>query len=134
MIKKRKNKHLEDDLQIAVANYLDNINMLWCHVANERKTSLQSGKILKKKGVKPGVPDCLIFTPNKKYNGLAIELKSEKKVFNKQGKQLTSIKGKTTYDQLKWLCDLSACGWYTCVCYNFDEVFETIKLYVKNKL
>jgi len=56
-------KYKEDSLQISVATYLDYLNITWCHVANERKTSPQAGARLKNKGVKSGVPDCVIFEP-----------------------------------------------------------------------
>ena len=71
-------KYPEDDLQMACARYLDLMGWLWCHVGNERKTSPRAGARLKKKGVKSGVPDILIFEPKGKYNGLAIELKTGK--------------------------------------------------------
>ena len=108
-------KYKEDNLQKTVAKYLDLKNFLWCHVANERKTSLQAGKRLKLKGVKSGVPDVLIFETNSIYNGLAIELKIKP--------------NKTTDNQKKWLKNLSAKGWKTVVCYSFDEVKEVIEGY-----
>ena len=40
-------KFKEDNLQKAVARYLDLKKVLWCHVANERKSSQQAGKRLK---------------------------------------------------------------------------------------
>ena len=45
------------------------------HVANERRASFFMGKLLKKKGVKPGVSDVLCMIPTKKFPGLAVELK-----------------------------------------------------------
>ena len=76
-------KYPEDDLQMACAKYLDLMGVLWCHVANERKTTKPAGKRLTKKGVKSGVPDILIFEPRGKYNGLAIELKAGKNKLTK---------------------------------------------------
>ena len=64
-------KYPEDDLQMACAQYLDLMGWLWCHVGNERKTSPRAGARLKKKGVKSGVPDILIFEPRGKYHGLS---------------------------------------------------------------
>ena len=96
-------KFKEDDLQKQVAKYLDLKKVLWCHVANERKTSFQAGARLKAKGVKSGVPDCMIFTTNSIYNGLAIELKVESNT--------------PTENQLKWLKKLDKQGWCTSVCY-----------------
>lgn len=108
----------EDSLQKQVARYLDLIGVTWCHVANERKTSFQAGKRLKDKGVKSGVPDCVIFTPNKIYNGLALELKIKP--------------NKPTKNQLEWLSKLSLINWCTDVAYNFDEAKEIIDNYLIN--
>jgi hypothetical protein len=106
-------KFKEDDLQMAVARYLDYSNYLWFHVANERKASNVAGVRLKKKGVKSGVPDIMIFEPNEKYSGLAIELKIKP--------------NKTTPNQDKWLEDLNKKGWSTHVCYSLDEVIKTLE-------
>ena len=112
-------KFKEDDLQMATANLLDLKKLLWCHVANERKTSFQAGARLKKKGVKSGVPDCLIFEPRGYYVGLAIELKIKP--------------NETTDNQIKWLTELSLKNWHCVVCYNIDEVIKVLDEYLNNK-
>lgn len=109
-------KFKEDDLQKQVAKYLDLKKVLWCHVANERKTSFQAGARLKAKGVKSGVPDCLIFNSNSQFNGLAIELKVKP--------------NKTTENQSKWLQSLRDIGWATFVAYTFDEAKEIIDIHL----
>lgn len=108
----------EDNLQKQVARYLDLLDLVWCHVANERKTSPQAGKRLKLKGVKSGVPDCLIFTPSESYKGLALELKVKP--------------NKPTRNQKKWLENLSLFGWCCDVAYDFDQAKEIIDKYLKN--
>ena len=108
----------EDNLQKNVAKYLDLLGLMWCHVANERKTSHQAGKRLKAKGVKSGVPDCLIFTPVDHYKGMALELKIKP--------------NKPTRNQKKWLLELSILGWYCDVAYSFDEAQEKIDKYLKS--
>jgi len=110
-------KFKEDDLQMAVARYLDYSKVLWCHVANERRTSIQSGDRLKKKGVKSGVPDCLIFNSKGNFIGLALELKVKP--------------NKTTSNQKHWLLELSILGWDCQVAYDFDEAKEIIDKYMK---
>lgn len=112
-------KFLEDDLQMAVCKYLDSLNLVWTHVANERKTSKIAGARLKRKGVKSGVLDCLIFTPNKNYSGLAIELKVGK--------------NKPTENQIKWMEKLQKCNWKTEVCYSIDEVIKVVSEYVADR-
>jgi len=112
----------EDQLQIAVAQYCDLKKWRWCHVANERNTSPRRGAMLKKKGVKRGVPDVLIFedwkTPDDEFTamgygpiadgfGIAIELKAPKRY--------------PTPEQREWLADLKARGWLTGIVHTLDE-------------
>jgi len=111
----------EDQLQIAVAQYCDLKKWRWCHVANERNTSPRRGALLKKKGVKRGVPDVLIFEwwssprhlpeqcPESWTDGfgIAIELKAPKRY--------------PTPEQREWLADLKARGWLTGVAHTLDE-------------
>jgi len=109
-------KFKEDTLQKQVAKYLDLTGALWCHVANERKTSFQAGRRLKAKGVKSGVPDCMIFNNNQQYNGLALELKVKP--------------NKPTKNQKEWLRRLSNKGWKCEVVYSFDEAQQIIEDYL----
>ena len=110
-------KFKEDNLQMAVAKLLDYSNVLWCHVANERRTSIQAGARLKAKGVKKGVPDVLIFEPKGNYIGLAIELKIKP--------------NKTTKEQEYWMQELIKKGWFCDVCYSFDEVKNLLDNYLE---
>lgn len=112
-----KRNYLEDDLQIQVAQYLDLKRVFWFHPANERKTTPQAGARLKAKGVKAGVPDCMIMLPRGDYNGLAIELKHGK--------------NKPTEHQEAVLNNLQSCGWKTAVCYSFDDAKEIIDNYLR---
>ena len=112
-------KYPEDELQMACARYLDLMGWLWMHPANERKTSPGAGARLKKKGVKSGVPDILIFEPNGEYIGLAIELKTGK--------------NKLTEAQEEWLERLGKKGWYVGVCYSFDQFKSIVDSYFNLK-
>jgi hypothetical protein len=109
----------EDNLQMAVARYLDLLGVVWCHVANERKVSLRAGARLKKKGVKSGVPDCLVFEPSKQYVGLALELKIKP--------------NRATLNQKQWLDALRERKWRTELAYDFDEAMEIIDNYLKTE-
>ncbi len=104
----------EDNLLLSVASYLrlQYPNVLFCHIANERKTSVWQGAKLKKLGVRAGMPDILIFQPNKTYSGLALELKIKP--------------NKPTKNQLEVLTMLSNNNWNTAVCYSFDEAKNLI--------
>lgn len=107
----------EDNLQNSCARYLDHLpGVLWCHVANERKTSPQAGARLKAKGVKSGVPDILIFNPVGGYCGLAVELKVGA--------------NKTTKAQKQWLQSLKERGWMVHVCFNLDEFIDVVDNYL----
>jgi hypothetical protein len=110
-------KFKEDDLQMAVAKYLDLQNVLWFHPPLERKTSFQAGARLKKKGVKSGVPDCLIFEPTPSFMGLAIELKVKP--------------NKVSLNQKEWLRRLEINKWSTQIAYSFDEAKNIIDNYLK---
>ena len=112
----------EDKLQHAVVRYLDAVHpdLIYTHPSNEgRRTPFERYK-LKILGVKAGVPDILIFTPNKKYNGLAIELKVK---YNKP-----------TETQAAWLERLKRCNWHSSVQKNLDDVIGLINKYKKNEL
>lgn len=123
----------EDDLQIAVADWLDLQGWRWFHPANERKTSKAVGAKLKRKGVKRGVPDVMIFErwTDEYYDGentfhgsgIAIELKCP---HIKPGTDPRYPNGVTktypTPEQKQWLADLKARGWLTAVCRTINEV------------
>lgn len=92
--------------------------VLWCHVANERKTETRNlGGFWVGQGVKKGVPDNLFFEPHPYYNGMAIEVKTKT--------------NRPTYNQLKWMYELKKRNWYVCVCYNFPSFAEVLQYYLK---
>lgn len=107
----------EDDLQKAVARYLNSLGVLWMHPPNEIKAKVQYMAKRKAMGVKSGVPDVLIFKPNNGFSGLAIELKVG---YNKPSD-----------NQLRWLKDLEDNGWCTFWSNSLDEVIEKIDIYLK---
>ena len=98
----------ERKIQTEVASYLDKLGLLWCHVPNGEKRSKRTGWVLKLAGVKPGVPDVLIFTEPR----TAIELKTEK--------------GRVSKVQREWLANLKAEGWQVFVAYSTEEAKEVI--------
>ena len=107
----------EDNLQTSIAILLDSYGVFWHHVANERKTSIQAGAKLKRKGVKPGVADCIILEPRGKWHGLFIELK---------------VKGGTlSINQKEWLKKAEDRNYKTAVAWSIDEVEDLLKEYLK---
>jgi len=126
-------KHPENNLQIAVAQYLrlQYPLVLFIHVPNEgnrvRKQNKKGGWYSpegvrnKQMGVVPGCPDFLIFKPVQHglvtYHGAAIELKIKP--------------NRPTPEQLNFMNHLKNEGWYTAVCYDMDEAEKIIKMYLK---
>jgi hypothetical protein len=112
-------KGSEDELQCEVATLLDDITRLgglkcWFHIANERNCNIAQGVLLKRKGVKKGVPDnCLIFNDG---SVMFIELKVGK--------------GVQSQAQKAWEDALKQANIPIHVCYNLKEVIQC----VKNKL
>ena len=127
-------KYQEDDLQKQVARYLDLMGLLWFHPANERKTKPQAGKRLKLKGVKSGVPDCIIFDPSKRFNGLAIELKVERSNgLKKNGEERKPTRSQLTDNQKEWIWKLQGKNWKCVVCYNLEEVIKVVQDYLEEE-
>lgn len=119
-MKYNKYKGSEFDFQKALAYYLDTINLLWFHPANEIKAKPQYMAKRKLIGVKSGVPDFCILEPNKKYKGLFIEIKVG---YNKPNE-----------NQMKWIEELNKRKYYALVSYSLDECIEVINNYIKNKI
>ena len=112
-------KYQEDDLQKAVAKYLDLLGLLWFHPANERKKS--------------GVPDCIIFNPSKRFSGLAIELKVERSNgLKKNGTPRKPTRSQMTDNQKEWFWKLQGKNWKCECCYNLDQVIKVVQDYLKD--
>lgn len=118
-------RHLEDGLQQAVAAYLDLRRLLWCHCPNGGKRNAREAARLMGMGVKPGVPDVLIFHRwrfageqaaghRRSGFGVAIELKSPK--------------GRTTPAQEEWISALRGKGLRVFVCRTLDEVIAACEV------
>ena len=120
---------LEDEHQALVAEYLDALGLLWCHIPNGgHRHKAVAGK-LKAQGVKPGVPDNFIFDRPQNgasvhvyVRGVAIELKRPRA----DGWTLDAAARRTcssvSKDQRAWIAGLIRAGWLVEVCFGFDEV------------
>ena len=75
-----------------------------------------TGAMLKREGVKPGVPDIFLPLPVGDFHGLFIELKT--------------VKGRPSIQQSEWLINLSNQGYAAVLCRGFDETIDTISRYV----
>lgn len=122
----RKNKNLSEyDEQIKLAEYLDMRGFLWCHVPNGGNRDAKTGAKMKRQGVKPGVPDVLIFeNPTdisrnlnlQSSRNIAIELKRE----NGSMSDLSDV-------QKEWLLDLEKRGWLIKVAFGADDAIEWLE-------
>lgn len=75
-----------------------------------------TGAMLKREGVKKGVPDLFLACPRKACGGLFIEMK-------KKG-------GKVSIEQREWLAKFIFQGYQAEVCYSFDEAKAVIMKYL----
>lgn len=107
----------EEHVQRTVAQWLDLHGVLWCHVPNEGRHKPQYRAKMAALGLKPGVPDILIFdlppeVPDAR--GVAIELKRAKG-------------GRVSKAQQEWLEELGGRGWVCAVCKGIDEALELLQ-------
>ena len=86
------------------------------HIANERRTSMHSGKILKQKGVRSGVPDVCVPIPSGMYPGLYIEFKVRPNVLSDTQKAF-----------IKTLLNL---GFLVVVAWSADEAIQIVTEYL----
>lgn len=110
----------EDILQNSVINYIKYKypKVFVIHVPNEGKRTPFERYKFKFLGGVSGVPDLLIFTQNKKYNGLAIELKAG---YNKP-----------TENQKDCLKRLKNANWSALWSNNLDDCIKIIDNYLNN--
>lgn len=86
------------------------------HIPNGGSRDKREAHNLKLQGVKSGVPDVCLPVPSGKYHGLYIEMKYGK--------------NKPTENQTRWLTSLYKNGYFTTVCYNWEEARKVIENYL----
>lgn len=110
----------EREEQIRLAAWLDLRGVLFCHVPNESRAHVRHRVNLARQGVKPGVPDVLIFSrpplypPGHRPAGVAIELK-------RQRGPSGGLPGAVSDAQMAWQGSLEREGWLVRICYGADE-------------
>ncbi len=112
---------LEEEEQKDLAVWLNNANVLWCHVPNgvqgKGKKAAYLGAKLRAMGVRAGVSDVLIFTPAPgRAQGTALELKRSNKKKARKGK-----------GQPEFLAAMKELGWATSFCYGYLEAVDWLK-------
>jgi hypothetical protein len=113
----------EYEEQIKLAEYLDMKGYLWCHVPNGGNRDAKTGAKMKRQGVKPGVPDVLIFEDPISRNlnlqstrNIAIELKRE-------NGSMSDLRD----SQKEWLFDLEERGWLIKVAFGADDAINWLE-------
>ena len=86
------------------------------HTANERRCSLQEGRLLKRKGVRAGVFDTTIAIPRGPYHGMYHELKFGN--------------NKPTDKQLEFAEDMTSQGYYCSWSVGFEASKKVIEWYL----
>lgn len=129
--KKPRKKRVEDPSnpteyreQAMLCDWLKAQGIVYCHVPNGGSRGRIEGAMLKRVGVKSGVPDVLIFsvpaggwTPSDALplpRGVAVELKRRRGGFASESQQA-------------WIDSLRACGWEARVCYGVDDAIAWLR-------
>jgi hypothetical protein len=109
----------EDIVQIkaldCLRHYYPDIAAAAIHIANQRKTSALYGSLLKRMGVKKGIPDLFWPKPQENFHGLWIEVKTET--------------GRLTIEQARFIEETSRDGYFACVCFGAQDVLDTVCAY-----
>ena len=89
------------------------------HIANERSDKVQAA-ILKKMGVRKGVPDLCLPVARGRYHGLYIEMKRTRD-------------GRPSEEQLWWEEGLAGNGYATAICNGWKKASEILMWYLNLK-
>lgn len=109
----------EDQLQRKIVALLDARGVLYCHVPNGGRTSKREGGKRKRRGVKAGVPDLLIFDAPRNCPGkfgAALELKAE-----------DESPSAWKPHQRQWARDLAARGWVTACAFGYAQAVAQLE-------
>ena len=89
------------------------------HIPNGGKRDARTGAMMKRIGVKAGVPDLHLPVARGPYHSLYIEMKTDK--------------GKARKDQDEWIQALKDQGNMAVVCHGAEEAIATIKVYLQGR-
>ena len=106
---------LFDWIQYQLGKYPE-LKLLY-HIPNGGKREAATARVLKRQGVKAGVPDLHLPVARGGYHGLYIELKVGK--------------NKATEYQKEWLENLTKQGYYATVCYGWQAAAEELINYLQ---
>lgn len=97
----KKKNYPEEMLQMEFANWLNNERILFTASCSGMRTFPKVMAKMRMMGAKRGVPDILIFEPNRRSHGMFLELKSES--------------GKPSKEQKAWRDELNYKGYYAAI-------------------
>jgi hypothetical protein len=106
--------------QAAVVRWLTWHGILFCAVPNGGKRHIVTAKRLAAEGVRPGVPDLLIFDPvpcparSGASVGVALEMKRQRG-------------GRLSPEQKVWMAALEVRGWSVCVACGADAAIKALE-------
>lgn len=118
---RRKKTDYEGGEQVVVAQWLDLHRVKWFHTPNGGARNAVTGSILKRQGVKPGVPDIVIIDrpPADPLSvGVVIELKAPLEL---------CPRARPSKEQMAWLRDFADRGWLAKVCHGAVDAISWLK-------
>ena len=131
--KKRNAKH-EESLSLKVCNYLktDYPDIIFTCESSGIRLPIYAAVKLAKQRSESGLPDLMVFHPNKNYGALFIELKKEGTViFLKNGSMTADKHIREQAAVLKRLNDL---GYKACFAVGYEEAIQIIDDYMTNRI
>ena len=112
----------EHSLQTEIVKFLKKTDLIYAANCNGFLDTPLKRKQAWEEGMSSGHPDLLIYTPNKKYNGFALEFKTPNGM------------GNLADNQKKWLNDLERCNYFSLCSNSLTEVIECLVKYMNDIL
>lgn len=108
----------EENVQTRVIKYIKIVypSALYCASAGGVRTSFRQAVKMKRTGYVAGFPDLFIYEAKGGYNGLALELKTDK--------------GQASPQQRWWRDELNRRGYKAVICRGYDAAIEAITTYM----
>lgn len=118
---------MERDEQKALVRWLNmhaKLKNLYCKIHNEGKRTALQTHFLKLEGLRPHVSDIFIYCPTKKYAGLWLEVKRNKK-YTPSERSTSSWIGQETFQET-----VKSVGYEAKFCYGFMDGIHIIESYL----
>jgi len=122
--KRRPGRSIEAPHHMSVARWMDVLGIFFVHYPSGEDRSLRTGAKLKRMGVKPGIPDFLIFDPPPKapfLRGTVLEMKGP--IIPEDRSYRPSLSD----EQKERLLDFWGRGWLPLVAYGCKQAIEYLE-------